>query len=209
MWCESRRRSCESFMNTGDWCPLLSRSSSGAVGKRCAAQTWLLTDARRPYLLMTAVRSPRLLMHAQEVSPTPHPSSAQCSLRPAVRLRPAGRPGAQEPRGYDDLTLPCTHALGSRCRARAIMGLTLSKRPILQTSRRNDELLRRAGAGPGLHAQLVSPAVHAVHAHAKRRREHPVYGSRVRWSELDFGDLFRAPQICREHKRHCFGIRGP
>ena len=60
-----------------------------------------------------------------------------------------------------------------------ILGLTSSKRPILETSRSNHELLRRAGAGPGLHAQLVSPAVHAVRAHAKQCRGHPVYGSRV------------------------------
>ena len=49
------------------------------------------------------------------------------------------------------------------------------------------EWLRRVGSGCELHAQAVSGAVPAVHAHAERCRERPVpvYGCQARWSGGD------------------------
>jgi hypothetical protein len=143
---------------------------------------------------MTAVRSLRLLTCPQEVAPASKPSSARRSLRPADRLQPAGQCNTQEARKRDGLALPQSHARGWRCRERMIQAPTLGERPILSTSRRTVQLLSRAGPGPGLHAQLVSPAVHAVRAHAKRYHEYPVYGSRVRCSELDFAEFSWPPQ---------------
>ena len=75
---------------------------------------------------MTAVRSPRLLVCAQEVDPAPNPSSAQRSLRLPDRLGPAGHCRAREPRGDDDLAMPQAHAFGRRCRERMIWCASVS-----------------------------------------------------------------------------------
>jgi hypothetical protein len=54
--------------------PLLSRSSSHAVGKRCAAQTRPQTDEMPPYLIITAVWRLWIIACAQEVLLAPYSS---------------------------------------------------------------------------------------------------------------------------------------
>ena len=92
--------------------PLLSRSSSGAVGKRCAAQTRPEAVVMVPYLVLTACADFGLLMCAQEVAPAPNAWSAQRYLRLADRLGPAGHAGARGTRRRNDLAVPQSHAVG-------------------------------------------------------------------------------------------------
>jgi hypothetical protein len=157
-----------------------------------------------PYLLLTACAASGLLVFAQKVVPAPNPLSARRSMCLADRPHPAGHPGTRETRRRDDLALPQAHALGSRCRARMIRGPTFGKQPILWTSRRSLELLRRAGPGHGPHVLVVSLAAQSMRAHAERCRAPPAYGSLVRWSGTDFAELPGSPQSYPEHKRHCF-----
>ena len=92
---------------------------------------------------------------------------------------------------------------------RTILGPTSKERPILSSSRRSVDPLRRAGPGHVPHAQLVSRAAQAMRAHAKRCRAPPVYGSQERRSGTDFAELPGSPQSYPEHKRHCFEILTP
>ena len=87
-----------------------------------------------------------------------------------------------------------------------IPGLTSGKRSILSTSSRALQLLRRVGSDHGPHVLLVSRAAEAVRAHAKRCREHPVYGSRVRWSGTDFAESFRAAVSLSGDEHYSFEI---
>ena len=73
-------------MNMGVSEPLLSRSSTSAAGKQCAAQTRPEVDFMVPYLVLTACAAFGLLMCAQEVAPAPNPWSPQRYLRLADRL---------------------------------------------------------------------------------------------------------------------------
>ena len=91
---------------------LLYRSSTYAISKRCAAQTSPNTDVTVPCLVITAVAACGMLVRAQEVAPSPKPSSAQRTLRLADRLRCTDHPGAREPRRRDDLASPQAHLLG-------------------------------------------------------------------------------------------------
>ena len=99
-------------MNVGVSEPLLSRSSTSAVGKQCAAQTRPEVDVMVPYLVLTACAAFGLLMCAQEVAPAPNPWSSQRYLRLADRLGPAGHPGARRTRRRNDLAVPQSHAVG-------------------------------------------------------------------------------------------------
>ena len=92
--------------------PLLFRSSSGAVGKWYAAQTRPEAGVMVPYLVLTACAAFGLLMCAQEVAPTPNPSSARRSLCLADRRQPAGQSDAREARRGNVLALPQSLALG-------------------------------------------------------------------------------------------------
>ena len=75
---------------------------------------------------MTAVRSHRLLVCAQEVDYAPNSSSAQRSSRLPGRLGPDDHSRAREPRGDDDLAMPQAHAPGRRCRERMIWCASVS-----------------------------------------------------------------------------------
>ena len=129
-----------------------------------------------PYQVLPACADCGLLVRAQEVALARNLRSAQRSVRLADRLQPAGQRDARETRRRDDLASPQAHLQYSADgAASAVSGVTFSKRPILSTSRRNVELIRRAGTGHVTHAQLVSLAAQAMRAHAKRCRSSPVY----------------------------------
>ena len=162
-----------------------------------------------PYLLLTACAASGLLVFAQKVVSAPNPLSARRCMCLADRPHPAGHAGTRETRRRDDLALPQAHALGSRCRARMIWGPTFGKQPILWTSRRSLELLRRAGPGHGPHVLVVSRAAQAVRVHDKRRRVPPVCGSLVRCSGADFADFSRTPQTFPGDNWHRFEIYIP
>ena len=95
-------------------------------------------------------------MCAQEVAPSQNFSSARLSLRPADHIHPAGHPDAREMHSLNDMTLPQSHTHGSRCRERTNLGSTSGDPPVIWTSSRAVEPLRRAYPGHVLHAQIVS-----------------------------------------------------
>jgi hypothetical protein len=92
--------------------PLLSRTSSCAVGKRYAAQIRPMTVVMLPCLIITVVCCVWASACGQEAALAPISSSAHLPLRSADRRLPTGQRSAQELRGCGDLALPQAIAVG-------------------------------------------------------------------------------------------------